>query len=176
MKKRYFFLFFLLLAILFRAPIFRACVSYEPVGKRNFTPLQTSPLTDTIDAWKLNHPDAAPAQWIDFALELTASTASFAISESSGNPEQIIAGEKANCVGYSRLFAGILDRLDAGNQWIRQEVVIGKISLFGVDLHQFTADPFWSNHDYNQVFDDHADKVYTVDPTLYDYMRIKLLE
>ena len=176
MKKRYFFLFFLLLTILFRASIFRASVNYEPLGERNFTPLQTSPLTDTIDAWKLNHPDAAPEEWVEYALKLTASTASFGIDESTGNPEQILAGRKANCVGYSRLFAAIIHRLDGGSQWLRQKILIGKISLFGWDLHEFSNDPFWSNHDYNWLSDDHGERLYLVDPTLYDYTRIKYLE
>jgi len=176
MKKRYFFLLVMVLVALFRAPIFRYCVSYEPVGKRNFTPLEVSPLTDTIDAWIMNHPDAAPEEWIDYALKLTARTASFGIDGSTGDPEKILTGRKANCVGYSRLFAGIIHRLNKGKHWLRQEILIGKLSLFGWDLHKLSNDPFWGNHDYNRLSDDHGEKLYIVDPTLYDYTSIKYLE
>jgi hypothetical protein len=175
MKKRYYILFFILLAILFRGQLFRFCVSYEPAGNRDFIALNDKVLVQKIDDWGLENPGATPKQLIAYARKQTARNASFVMRSTSGEPDDIAKSGRANCVGYARLFAAILDRVDTDDRF-RQEILIGKISLFGQSLHQLTNDPFWSDHDYNKVIDVNSGEVLFLDTTLYDYLGIRWVE
>jgi hypothetical protein len=78
----------------------------------------------------------------------------------------------ANCVGYARLFAAILDRA-AGDGQLKQEILVGELSVFGQSLHQLTNDPFWRDHDYNKITDVNSGEVWFLDATLYDYLGVR---
>ncbi|TXF88910.1 hypothetical protein FUA23_12690 [Neolewinella aurantiaca] len=175
MKKRYYILFFLFLAFLLRGQLFRFCVSYEPVGTRLFIPLdEMDEISRGAAGWAITHPDASAKDIIAFARRKTAQHASFVMRTTSGNPRDVMASGRANCVGYARLFAAILDQADTKGQ-LDQEILIGRLTVFGQSLHALTNDPFWSDHDYNKVVDKISGEVFFLDATLYDYSGVKFV-
>lgn len=174
MKKRYYLLLFFLLIVLFRGQLFRLCVRYEPVGTREFIALTDKDFIRQISGWAAAHPDASPAEHIAYARKQTARRASFVMRAASGRPDDVVVSGEANCVGYARLFAAILDEVDREDRF-QQELLVGQISLFGQSLHQLTNDPFWSDHDYNQVKDVNSGEVWFLDVTLYDYLGVRFV-
>ena len=172
MKKRHLFLVLFIAAIVFRGQLFRLCVSYEPVGSRQFIALTDKALTNEIAEWSAENLAATPKQLIAFARGQTARHAGFVMRTTSGRPDDIVASGRANCVGYARLFAAILDHADTENL-LDQEILIGELSLFGQSLHALTDDPFWNDHDYNKVVDKVSGEVFFLDATLYDYSGIR---
>lgn len=172
MKKRYYLLLFILIAALFRGQLFRLCVSYEPTGSRDFIALNDKILTHEIDEWTAENPEATSKQLTTYARKQTARKASFVMRSTSGQPDDIAKSGVANCVGYARLFAAILDRADVDDRF-HQEILTGKISLFGQSLHQLTNDPFWSDHDYNKIVDVNSGAVLFLDVTLFDYFGVR---
>jgi len=176
-KKRYLFLLALLAAIFFRGPLFRAAVSYEPVKTRAFQPLTAAPdLFADISEWAAANPEPTTEQLIAFARRETARRVGFVMRQTSGRPDDVVAGGEANCVGYARLFAAILDRAARATgrgEEIEQTLLVGELSLFGESLHQLTSDPFWRDHDYNKVVDRVSGEVWFLDVTLYDYTWVR---
>jgi hypothetical protein len=171
-KKHYWPLVVLLLMFLFRGNIFRLCVSYEPMGQRDFIALTDAELVTEISAWVRLHKAATIEDRIAYARSLTASRVSFVMRTTSGRPDDIVQNGVANCVGYARLFAAILDRA-AGDGQLKQEILVGELSVFGQSLHQLTNDPFWRDHDYNKITDVNSGEVWFLDATLYDYLGVR---
>ena len=84
-------------------------------------------------------------------------------------------GKKANCIGYSSLFNSIVEHLikeqNAENDY-RARHLIGRLEFVGFDLHQLFKDPFFQDHDYNEIENIHTKERIYVDPSLSDYFRI----
>jgi len=57
----------------------------------------------------VTRPDASAVEIIAFARRKTAQHASFVMRQTSSNPGTVAGTGVANCVGYSRLFAAILE-------------------------------------------------------------------
>ncbi|WP_020571306.1 hypothetical protein [Neolewinella persica] len=178
-KKRYRLLAFILLLILFRGQLFRLCAHYEPVGERTILVVNNQDLQREIAKWAAENSAASVEKRIAYSRKLTAKTASFIMRSASGQPDDVYVTGQANCVGYARLFAGILEEVNKAmgeERSISQAILVGELSLFGQSLHQLTNDPFWQDHDYNQVTDLKTGEVYFLDVTLYDYFGIRWVE
>lgn len=178
-KKRYYLLVVILLTILFRGQLFRLCVSYQQVGERTILSVNNPDLHREIADWTALNPKASVKTRIAFSRKLTAQHASFVLHSTSGQPDDVYASKQANCVGYARLFAGILEAVNeelGEGRSVNQAILIGELSLFGQSLHQLSNDPFWRDHDYNRVTDLKTGEVYFLDVTLYDYLGVRWVE
>ncbi|MBR9922545.1 MAG: hypothetical protein GYB31_17040 [Bacteroidetes bacterium] len=106
---------------------------------------------------------------------LTSELLAFSKSNASYNIVGMMNTRKANCVGYARMFNAIANYLirenDLGDQIIAQHK-IGKLSLWGIDLHSIINRPFFQDHDYNEIKDLHTGESLFVDPSLSDYLGI----
>lgn len=155
----------LVLLWLFRAPMYRAVVSYRVLAER--APVMTlgSGGNGVADL------DAA----IQTALDTTATRLHFSTGRASSDPRALVHGSPANCIGYAALFAALLKghpayaRLDD-----RYEVrhVIGKLYIGPWDLHSVSSSAFWKDHDIVRIHDKRTGSFTYVDPTLYDAIGI----
>lgn len=178
-RKRYVLLAFGLLLFLFRGQLFRLCVHYEPIGERTILAASNQDLQREIANWAAENPEASVKKRIAYSRKLTAKSTSFVMRSASGQPDDVYVSGQANCVGYARLFAGVLEEVNKAmgdGRMISQAILIGELSLFGQSLHQLTNDPFWRDHDYNKVTDLKTGEVYFLDLTLYDYFGIRWVE
>jgi len=84
--------------------------------------------------------------------------------------------KKANCIGYSALFNSI------GNYLIRKQNLsdkfefshlVGKLNVFGFNIHNLFNSPFFRDHDFNEIKNNLTDEKTFVDPSLRDYLRIE---
>lgn len=178
-KKRYYLLVFVLILILLRGQLFRLCVHYEPVGERMILAINNPDLQNEIRDWAAHNPAASLQRRINFSRILTAKSAAFVLRSTSARPDDVYLSGEANCVGYARLFAAILEEVNKTSGEGRsasQAILIGEISLFGQSLHQFSNHPLWQDHDYNKVTDLKTGEVYFLDITLYDYLGLRWVD
>ena len=108
------------------------------------------------------------------ALEITSKKLSFSLSASS-SMDAMYKSEKANCVGYSRLycsaFNSITKELGVREQYNCSHMV-AEIHLMNYNLHDLFTSRSLKNHDFNVIKDSKGKIVLATDPSLYDYSYI----
>ncbi|EPR68624.1 hypothetical protein ADICYQ_2321 [Cyclobacterium qasimii M12-11B] len=112
---------------------------------------------------------------MDIADEITNEELKFTINRASINPNELINTNEANCVGYSAMYNSIANYVIRKNKLqkeIKAEHKVGKLEMFGINLHQFFENPFFKDHDFNEITDKTTGVKISVDPTLSDYLWI----
>lgn len=150
--------------ILLRGPIYRCLFSYEVIGQRPIQEIPRLPSNSTTA--------------LDAGIDRSLGTVSHLLHFSSGNvsndPRKLSEGGPANCIGYAALFAQLLStQLDPRTHKISHG--IARIHFLHLDIHSFTNDPFWKDHDIVIVEDLVNGRRIGVDPTLYDAVGISLI-
>lgn len=150
-----------LLALWFcRAAVYRSAVKHRVVGQRApITALTLFPV-----------PAADLDQSIAFALDTTAARLRFSSGRVTADPEALIHGGPANCIGYAALCAALLKgRLAAAGLGERYtvEAVVANLYVGDPDLHTCFASPFWKDQDVVRIIDGSYGGVILHDPTSY---------
>ena len=160
---------------LFRSTLSNALVKYQEVGERSEVEIVNKTLIQKIESRSKYH-IIDFAKVISIANEITTQELSFTFGEVSNNPNEIIDSNRANCIGYSSMFNSIANYLIKNNSLeskIQAKHKIGQLLLLGIDIHQFFSNPFFKDHDFNEIVDLETGKSVFVDPTVSDYLRIK---
>lgn len=152
--------------------LFRQAVSYRGVGTRSVKALSSSEGRSLIRY--ISEEAENPQALIRKALKATNRQLKFSAANTSSHPDQVLKRGKAHCVGYAALFASLtqagLDQQVPGRFLVKHR--IGKLALFGYDLHQLIQHPFFKDHDFCEIYDREL-KAYTyIDPSLSDYFGI----
>ena len=146
--------------LLCRGPLFRATVTYEVERVRKTWP-----------SAKAKHESSLVIDsQIDTALDDTADALSFTFSSTSSNPVTARKKGVAHCVGYANVFGQSFSK--QSHDWVA-ETVVGKIRFMGIDLHQWTSNPFFINHDFVRLTDRKTGEHRLLDPVVFDYFRIR---
>lgn len=113
---------------------------------------------------------------IKFSNSITSEKLDFTFDKVPSNPNLVAELKKANCIGYSSLFNSI------GNYIIRKQKLtdkyefthlVGKLNIFGINLHNLFNSPFFKTHDFNEIRNKQTDEKKFVDPSLRDYFSIE---
>ncbi len=152
----------------FRTAAYRSLVRYEIIGQRAPVPA-LAPYTSEV---------AKLDKAIQVALDSTAARLHFSTGKVSSDPQVLMRGGPANCIGYNALCAallkGQLEKAGLGDRYV-VEAVIGKLYLGDQDLHAFFTSPFWKDHDVVRVRATGSNEVWLLDPALYDVTGIGLV-
>lgn len=163
-----------LAAVLFKGWIYRHVVHYKQVGTRETIPLTDEKLLAEIDS-VISGKALGFEEIIETAKLITNKRLRFKLGKVSKNPNELLQSGEANCIGYSALFNAIVQYLIA-KQGLSGSVearhLIGKLDVFGINLHQFFADPFYKDHDFNQVINIKTGVSVWIDPSVSDYLGI----
>lgn len=165
---------FIILLILFRGFLYRSGVNYSPIDVRN-----NIPLIDKNLIMEINEQVKGEALKIDeitsLSNKITSKKLNFTFNRVSSNPNKITQLKKANCIRYSSLFNSIGNYLII-KQNLTDEYefkhLVGKLDIFGFDIHNLLNNPFFQDHDFNEIRNKKTDEKYFVDPSLRDYLRI----
>lgn len=162
------------LIVLFRGLIFRYFINYEAISTR---PVQL--LTDRLFKEQLDR--AYEGDTLDIKTlirlsnEATSSLLSFTAGKASNDPNELISLKRANCVGYAAVFASVATYyLSLGGLQHEFEVShqLGKLNFLGFDLHQFSDNPFFKDHDFNIILNKKTGEVLAIDASVYDYLGV----
>lgn len=164
LKRLFFFVFaVIILMVVFKGILFRNFVKYREVGARGIYIIEEIEKDD----FKSKNVDKI----ISHCLEKTSDNLQFKLQ----NPGNFLETRKANCIGYADYFSASINQLlmnnDLQNDW-KVFHKIGKIEIFGIDVHQFFSSPFFKDHDFVVVENLKTGEEIAVDATVYDYLGI----
>ncbi len=165
----------IVLVVLFRGPIYRWTIHYHEVGSRASIKLTDKKLMELIDQKSADH-NLKLDDIVDIALEITSNQVQFSSQNTSQDPNTLQKLKKANCIGYSALFNSIVLYLVSKNnltEQIQAKHMIGEMHFLGFNIHQFFESSFFKDHDFNMLSNNLTGDSVFVDPSLYDYLRIK---
>lgn len=159
------------ITILFRGWIFRFTINYSIVGNRNCIELKDKDLIRELSVFQKNTIE----EIIDIAKNQTNRRLKFSKKTSSNNPNNLIKNGKANCVGYASLFCSIGNHLiktkNLDNKF-RFNHLIGELDFLGINLHQFTTNSFFKDHDFNEIENLKTGEKTYIDLSISDYLKI----
>lgn len=165
----------ILILLLFRGIIFRWVIKYDEIGSRSEIEITNGHLIEKIERHSKNK-EIDLNEILEIADEITNEELKFTTNRASNNPNTLINTNQANCVGYSAMFNSIVNHLIRKYKLqdeIEAEHKIGQLELFGSNLHQYFASPFFKDHDFNQITNKKTgDKIF-IDPSVSDYLWIK---
>jgi hypothetical protein len=171
----------IVLVIIFRAWIFRKSISYTPTGERLTILLIDQQILQELESemriqmeLEAKNTTLSIEKIIQLAQKKTSEKLFFS-KKSVKNPNIIIKEGKANCIGYAALFNSIAQFMLKSQQLEQQYQVnhlVGKIDLWGIDLHQFFNTPFFKDHDYNEIINLKTRHKIYIDPIVSDYFGI----
>lgn len=165
----------LIVTILFRSFLFRSSVNYSKISVRDNVILTDKNLINEIDK-KTEKKMLTIEEIIKLSSDITNEKLKFTFKKTSSNPNISSKLKKANCIGYSSLFNSI------GNYIIRKQKMInkyefihlvGKLDVFGFNIHNLFNTPFFKDHDFNEIAFKKTGENKFIDPSLRDYLRIE---
>ncbi len=160
--------------IIFRGFVYRLSVKYNEVGTRPEIEITNERLIEKIQNASAGKRIGAN-EIVKIACKVTSKELRFSTSQVSHDPNQLINTHRANCVGYSAMFNSIANYLIEVNglsDEIRAEHKIGQLEFLGFNLHSIFDDPFFSDHDFNEIKVLNTGEVISVDPSVSDYLWI----
>jgi hypothetical protein len=163
------------LLLLFKGSIYRWAVHYRSIGTRSDATIVHPKLIKKIESMS-----DGQRMDVDKLIAIAGTLASrelvFTTQSAETDPNRLIDTHQANCIGYAAMFNAIAQYL------IRQHHLekslearhhIGKLTLFGVDVHAFFQSPFFRDHDFNEIKNLTTGEVIAVDPSVWDYFWIE---
>lgn len=164
-----------LMLILFRGIVFRLVVKYDEIGNRARIEITNKNLLEEIEKEYSNR-GIGLEEILVIADLITKKKLEFTTNQVSSNPNELINTNKANCIGYSAMYNSIANYLiEKGGlkDEIEAKHKIGRIELLGIDIHQFFDNPFFRNHDFNEITNKKTGENFSIDPTVSDYLWIR---
>ena len=163
LKKLFILCIFLLGIFFFRGFFYRSFFKYESVGTRGIF------VIEEFDK------DKFKSENIDDIINLSLEKASENLEFKLYNPGKFLQTGKANCVGYSDYFSSYVFHLllinDLDKDWkVHHE--IGKLKVFGVNIHHFFNSNSFKDHDFVIIENVKTGEILAVDPSVYDYFKI----
>jgi hypothetical protein len=169
------FIILISLGILFRGSIYRSIVKYKSVGIRTNYAADNPKLLDYINTSVPEQADMTIKQIIEAGLSLTSRQLNFTADKNQNDPNKLISLKTAHCIGYASFFAtscnNLLEKNNLSNSW-KAIPRIGKIFVFGTNIHNYLNSPFFKDHDFVTIENNRTGEVFAVDPTIHEYLSI----
>ena len=163
-----------MILILFRGFVYRLLINYSEIGTRTEIKITSQELINKIESKSADR-KIGFEEIIRIANSVTNEELRFTGNKASNNPNELINTNRANCIGYSAMFNSIANYLikeNELNQEIESKHKIGQIDLLGINLHQFFENPFFRDHDFNEMKNLKTGERILIDPSVSDYLWI----
>ena len=166
-----------LLIILFKTAIYSTLTFYDISQGVNSIKLEDKILQEQIDKFILSNQDCSIKQLIKESLKITSNELEFSNNSKTTNPNELRLHPKTHCVGYASMTNSLinygLDKLNKSayqsNHWK------GKIFILGIEITGRTGNPFFQDHDYVEITNARENIRLRVDPSLYEFSRIGIM-
>ncbi|MEN7551794.1 hypothetical protein AAG747_28015 [Rapidithrix thailandica] len=165
----------LLVGILFRGGVYRSLISYQSLGERKNYTVYDPELVRQIDEMAKAEKPQDIREVVDLGLLITASQLKFTFTRNEMDPNRLARSKTAHCVGYAVFFASVCNYLlkknDLEGDWIALPHA-GQLYLGQTNVHAYFTSSFFKDHDFVILKNQLTGEILTIDPTLYDYLRI----
>lgn len=162
----------------FRGWIYRHIVTYKSFGVREKYTVTDSSLMKLLSENEAKNDLTEISGVINSSLLLTSEQLNFTDSTNDLDPNKLVNSKTAHCVGYANFFATVcnyqIQKHNLSQDW-EATARIGHIFLFETDIHKYFKSAFFKDHDFVTIENRVTGEVLAVDPSLYDYTRIKLV-
>jgi hypothetical protein len=159
-----------IVAVALHGPLYRMVVNYQIIGERGGAePTVSRSSTSRTAEFDMD-------ELIDAALDSVAERLHFSTGKVSSDPDRLMNGGPANCIGYAALFKTILQKelSSTGHaDAFAVEQVIGELHIGDWNMHSAFRSPFWKDHDIVRITDRSTGTRIYVDPTLFDVIGIE---
>ena len=155
--------------------LYRKLVNYTKIDTRENYAITNENLLQTVET-AIKDKELAIDDIIKLSLEITTKQLHFEVAEASNNPNINFTTQKAHCVGYASLCNSI------GNYILREKNlaeiyefkhVVGTIEFLGYNVNDIIQNPFFKDHDYNEILNKETGEKQFIDASVYDYTWIK---
>lgn len=160
--------------ILLRGILYRLTVEYEKIGERPAIEIEDDKLIQMIDSISRDR-EIDLNEIVEISSLITRKNLRFTFEKADKDPNQLIYTRKGNCVGYSAMFNSIADYLIKENDLedeYESSHLVGRLRFMGIDVHRLFEDPFFKDHDFNEIVNLDTGERINIDPTVNDYSRI----
>lgn len=167
-------LFIAVLLFLSKGILYRSLVKYKDVGQRPEVVIIDESLIRKIED-KTPKSELNLSEILQLAQNITTEELTFSTKKVSNNPNKLIYTHQANCIGYSAMFNAVINYLLRKNKLhhkIKAYHKIGQLEVLGNNIHRFIKNPFFIDHDYNEVINTQTNERILIDPSLSDYFYI----
>lgn len=166
-----------LLTILFKTAIYSTLTFYDISQGVNSIKLEDKVLQERIDQFISSNPGSSIKQLIKESLKITSNELEFSNKSKTTNPNELRTNPKTHCVGYASMTNSLinygLDKLNKNdyqsNHWR------GKIFILGIEITGWSGNPFFKDHDYVEITNTSKNMRFRVDPSLYEFSRIGIM-
>ena len=168
----------ILLIFILRGAIYRLLIDYREIGAREVIKVTNELLKEEIED-KIAKEQLSINEIDRISREITNRRLKFTFQEASTNPNKTCESKKTNCIGYSALYTSISNYILEEKHLEDQFSIthkIGKLSLFGNDLHKYIDNPFFKDHDFVEINNKSTGETRYVDPSVSDYLRINYVK
>ena len=147
-------------------------ISYKLIGYRNYNQQLNKKHLNQINYQFGYAYDATEKDLLRFVLENTSGVLDFDMHTNAlQNPNAILDRKSGHCKMYSYVTASSYNQLAKLNKISGNcRVAYGHVYLYGVNLHQFSSNSFFRDHDFNVIKDNSG--VHAADALMYDYFMI----
>jgi hypothetical protein len=159
----------LLALYVFRRAIYRSLFHYEVLYERAVKDLSEQPPVAVQGPADLETCIAA-------SLSHTAGVLRFSASHAPADPERLVNGGEANCIGYAALFSALCRQCleGSGLEGVYQvQHHVAHLHFLGFNVHRWSPSSFWNDHDIVGIRHTFNGEVLWVDPTLFDLTGIR---
>jgi len=163
----------LLLLFLFRGLIFRSLINYKEIKERKTVEIYNKKLIDEIEL-KIQNKKLDINGIVNISNEITTELLSFTFGTAPNDPNNLLENKLANCVGYSAMFNSVANYLILKSnleEEIQANHKVGEMIILGVNLNSLFANPFFRNHDYNEILGLSQNKRIYVDSSIGDFLK-----
>ena len=130
-----------------------------------------------VDKFLESNKDCTIKDLIKKSLKITTRTLEFTTKSKSTNPNELRKIAKTHCVGYASMTNSIINYglSKLGNGEYQSTHWRGKIFVLGYEITNKSNDPFFRDHDYVEIANPDKNIRLRVDPSLYEFTRIGIM-
>lgn len=168
----------ILIVIIFRGPLYRSFIKYQPVQKRTDYAITNPELISVCELNGILGKDSSINDIIRKSLQITSEQLDFTFSKVASNPNELVNAHKANCIGYAAFFTVVcnyqFNELKYSGNWVATHYK-GQLYLLGVNIHPYINSSFFKDHDFVIIENTSTGETYAVDPAVNDYFGVDFI-
>lgn len=163
--------------MVFRTTIYSTLTFYDIVHSVATIELTDEVIIEEVDQFLIENPNCTIEELIEKSLKMTAETLVFSTASGTTDPNELRKIGRSHCVGYAAMTNSIvsygLSKLE--NSGYQSNHYRGRIYVLGYEVTSLSSSPFFRDHDYVEVTNPGQGIRLRVDPSLYQFTRIGVM-
>jgi len=163
--------------LFFKTAIYSGITFYDITQSAKTIELDDETIKQEIDNFLKSNKEPTIEELIKEALSITSEILEFSRRSASIDPNELRTTRKTHCVGYAALSNSIINYglKKMENSEYKSTHWRGKIYLLGLELTNKSDDSFFKDHDFVEITNSNKNVRLRIDPSLYEFTRIGIM-